>query len=199
MYLHAAELAIREASWRFDNDDACGEAASTAKYLAAEAAFFAADPGDADAWRLQVRPRVPRRTVLARGTPHEDRSRQPGDDLQLHQRRCSACRSRIDRVVSIVLKGVAMRATCAPRCPALPDDHRHADRGDLGREIGASTSRISRTTSSLRSVRRGCTHLVVFFRDQVLDSDRFLAAARRVGTPVDAFVPGIDGYPRSSP
>ena len=42
MYLHAAELAIREASWRFDNDMPCGEA-DTAKYLAAEAAFFAAD------------------------------------------------------------------------------------------------------------------------------------------------------------
>ncbi len=43
MYLHAAELAIREASWRFDNDMPCAEAANTAKYLAAEAAFFAAD------------------------------------------------------------------------------------------------------------------------------------------------------------
>jgi acyl-CoA dehydrogenase len=43
MRLHAAELAVREASWRFDNDLPCGEAANTAKYLAAEAAFFAAD------------------------------------------------------------------------------------------------------------------------------------------------------------
>jgi acyl-CoA dehydrogenase len=43
MRLHAAELAIREASWRYDNDMACGEAANTAKYLAAEAGFFAAD------------------------------------------------------------------------------------------------------------------------------------------------------------
>lgn len=43
MQLHAAELAIREASWRFDNDLPCGEAANTAKYLAAEAAFFACD------------------------------------------------------------------------------------------------------------------------------------------------------------
>jgi acyl-CoA dehydrogenase len=43
MRLHAAELAIREASWRFDHDLPSGEAANTAKYLAAEAAFFAAD------------------------------------------------------------------------------------------------------------------------------------------------------------
>jgi acyl-CoA dehydrogenase len=43
MRLHAAELAVREASWRFDHDLPCGEAANTAKYLAADAAFFAAD------------------------------------------------------------------------------------------------------------------------------------------------------------
>ncbi|MBB32664.1 MAG: acyl-CoA dehydrogenase [Acidimicrobiaceae bacterium] len=43
MKLHAAELAIREASWRYDNDLPCAEAANTAKYLAAEASFFAAD------------------------------------------------------------------------------------------------------------------------------------------------------------
>ena len=43
MKLHAAELAVREASWRFDQGLPCGEAANTAKYLAAEAAFFACD------------------------------------------------------------------------------------------------------------------------------------------------------------
>lgn len=43
MKLHVAELAVREASWRFDNNLPCGEAANTAKYLAADAAFFAAD------------------------------------------------------------------------------------------------------------------------------------------------------------
>ena len=43
MRLHAAELVIREASWRFDNGLPSGEAANTAKYLAAEAAFFACD------------------------------------------------------------------------------------------------------------------------------------------------------------
>ena len=43
MKLHAVELAIREASWKFDQGLACGEAANTAKYLAAEASFFACD------------------------------------------------------------------------------------------------------------------------------------------------------------
>jgi acyl-CoA dehydrogenase len=43
MRLHAAELAIREASWRFDQGLPCGEAANTAKYLASDAGFFAAD------------------------------------------------------------------------------------------------------------------------------------------------------------
>jgi acyl-CoA dehydrogenase len=41
--LHAAELAIREASWRYDNGLPCGKEANMAKYLAAEAGFFAAD------------------------------------------------------------------------------------------------------------------------------------------------------------
>jgi len=43
MQLHAAELAVREASWQFDNGMPGGEAANTAKYLAADAAFFACD------------------------------------------------------------------------------------------------------------------------------------------------------------
>jgi acyl-CoA dehydrogenase len=43
MQLHAAELAIREAAWRYDRGLPCGEAANTAKYLAAEAGYAAAD------------------------------------------------------------------------------------------------------------------------------------------------------------
>ena len=43
MRLHAAELAVREASWLYDQGRPCAEAANTAKYLAADAAFFAAD------------------------------------------------------------------------------------------------------------------------------------------------------------
>jgi acyl-CoA dehydrogenase len=43
MRLHAAELAVREASWRYDEGLPCGEHANTAKFLAAEAGHFAAD------------------------------------------------------------------------------------------------------------------------------------------------------------
>jgi acyl-CoA dehydrogenase len=43
MKLHAAELVIREASWCFDQGLPCAETANTAKYLAAEAAFFGCD------------------------------------------------------------------------------------------------------------------------------------------------------------
>jgi acyl-CoA dehydrogenase len=41
--LHGAELAIREASWRYDQGLSCGEQANMAKWLAADAAYFAAD------------------------------------------------------------------------------------------------------------------------------------------------------------
>jgi acyl-CoA dehydrogenase len=43
MRLRAAELAIREASWRYDHGLSCAEQANTAKWLAADAGYFAAD------------------------------------------------------------------------------------------------------------------------------------------------------------
>jgi acyl-CoA dehydrogenase len=41
--LNAAALVIREAAWRMDRNLPCGEHANTAKYLAADAGFKAAD------------------------------------------------------------------------------------------------------------------------------------------------------------
>lgn len=41
--LDAAELMLRKASWLYDNGQPCGREANTAKYLAAEAGFEAAD------------------------------------------------------------------------------------------------------------------------------------------------------------
>jgi acyl-CoA dehydrogenase len=41
--LAAAELAIRQAAWRIDNNEPSGEQANVAKFLAADAAFAAAD------------------------------------------------------------------------------------------------------------------------------------------------------------
>jgi len=43
MQLRAAGLMWREAAWRYDQGLDCGEQANTAKYLAAEASWFAAD------------------------------------------------------------------------------------------------------------------------------------------------------------
>lgn len=43
MQLKAAYLMMREAAWRYDHDLPCGEEANTAKHLAAEASYFAAD------------------------------------------------------------------------------------------------------------------------------------------------------------
>jgi acyl-CoA dehydrogenase len=43
MELNAALTMTRLAAWRYDNDLECGEEANTAKYLAAEASWFAAD------------------------------------------------------------------------------------------------------------------------------------------------------------
>ena len=42
-HLRAAELVVREASWRYDNGLPCGEQANLAKWLAAEAGHLAAD------------------------------------------------------------------------------------------------------------------------------------------------------------
>lgn len=42
-HLHAAELAVREASWRYDQGLSCGGSANMAKWLAADAAYLAAD------------------------------------------------------------------------------------------------------------------------------------------------------------
>jgi acyl-CoA dehydrogenase len=42
-HLHAAELVVREAGWRYDQGLPCGEHANLAKLLASDAAFTAAD------------------------------------------------------------------------------------------------------------------------------------------------------------
>lgn len=41
--LDAAELVVRKAAWLYDRGESCGREANIGKYLAAEAAFFAAD------------------------------------------------------------------------------------------------------------------------------------------------------------
>jgi taurine dioxygenase len=69
--------------------------------------------------------------------------------------------------------------------------------GALGAEIhGVDLARPldDATVSEIREA--WLAHLVVFFRDQELTPDAFLAFARRFGEPVEyPFVSGIDGYP----
>jgi len=69
--------------------------------------------------------------------------------------------------------------------------------GALGAEIdGVDLADLDdATVAAIRAA--WLEHLVVFFRDQTLDPDAFLAFARRMGEPVEyPFVRGIDGYPQ---
>lgn len=69
--------------------------------------------------------------------------------------------------------------------------------GAIGAEvhgIDLSTTLADETIAALR--RALLDHLVIFFRDQDLPPARFLALARRFGTPIEyPFVKGIDGFP----
>jgi taurine dioxygenase len=71
----------------------------------------------------------------------------------------------------------------------------------LGGAIGAEISGVDLTADlddeTVAAIRRAwLDHLVVFFRDQNLSLDAFIAFARRLGEPVEyPFVKGIDGYP----
>ena len=69
--------------------------------------------------------------------------------------------------------------------------------GSIGAEIGDVDLSADLDDEVVAEIRRAwLEHLVVFFRDQPLECDRFLAVARRFGTPVEyPFVPGLDGYP----
>ncbi len=69
--------------------------------------------------------------------------------------------------------------------------------GALGAEIGGVDLAAGFDDDTLAEIRRAwLTHLVVFFREQELEPDAFLAFARRIGKPIEyPFVKGIDGYP----
>ncbi len=68
--------------------------------------------------------------------------------------------------------------------------------GALGAEI-SGVDLADLTDEVVAEIRRAwLAHLVVFFRDQTLDNDAFLAFAEHIGEPVGyPFVKGIDGYP----
>ena len=69
--------------------------------------------------------------------------------------------------------------------------------GALGAEIGGVDLAADLSGEVVAEIRRAwLDHVVVFFRDQTLAPDEFLAFARRLGEPVEyPFVKGIDGYP----
>jgi taurine dioxygenase len=69
--------------------------------------------------------------------------------------------------------------------------------GALGAEISGVDLAADLPDATVAEIRRAwLEHLVVFFRDQVLDPTAFLAFARRIGEPVEyPFVTGIEGFP----
>jgi taurine dioxygenase len=69
--------------------------------------------------------------------------------------------------------------------------------GACGAEIGGVDLAAPLGDAAIAEIRRAwLAHLVVFFRDQRLGPDEFLAFARRIGEPVEyPFVKGIEGYP----
>jgi taurine dioxygenase len=69
--------------------------------------------------------------------------------------------------------------------------------GALGAEVTGVDLRNELPDEVVSEIRRAwLDHLVVFFRDQPLGPDEFLAFAGRIGKPVEyPFVKGIDGYP----
>jgi taurine dioxygenase len=69
--------------------------------------------------------------------------------------------------------------------------------GALGAEIHGVDLPAELDSGTVAAIRRALLdHLVIFFRDQELPPERFLAFARRLGTPVEyPLVKGIDGFP----
>jgi taurine dioxygenase len=72
--------------------------------------------------------------------------------------------------------------------------------GALGAEIFGVDLRDSRPDLIAAIRAAWLTHLVVFFRDQALSADQFLALARAFGEPIEyPFVKGFEGYPQITP
>jgi len=69
--------------------------------------------------------------------------------------------------------------------------------GAMGAELLGVNLAADLPDTTIEAIRQAMLdHLAIFFRDQDLPSDRFIALARRLGTPVEyPFVKGIEGYP----
>jgi len=84
----------------------------------------------------------------------------------------------------------------------MPDATKHSLQvtpvgGGLGAEVGGVDLSAPLADDVVAEIRRAwLEHLVVFFREQFLSSEQFLAFAHRIGEPVEyPFVKGIDGFP----
>jgi alpha-ketoglutarate-dependent taurine dioxygenase len=69
--------------------------------------------------------------------------------------------------------------------------------GALGAELHGVDLSAELSAATVGALRQALLdHCVIFFRDQDLPPDRFLALARRFGTPVEyPFLKGIEGFP----
>ncbi|MCB2059218.1 MAG: TauD/TfdA family dioxygenase [Novosphingobium sp.] len=69
--------------------------------------------------------------------------------------------------------------------------------GALGAEIGGVDLRRTLDAETVGTIRQALLdHLVIFFRDQELAPDAYMAFARAFGTPIEyPLVKGIEGYP----
>ncbi|HTI82750.1 MAG TPA: TauD/TfdA family dioxygenase [Acetobacteraceae bacterium] len=69
--------------------------------------------------------------------------------------------------------------------------------GAIGAELHGIDLSTNLPDGTIAAIRQALLdHLVIFFRDQDLPPARFLALARRLGTPIEyPFVKGIDGFP----
>ena len=82
----------------------------------------------------------------------------------------------------------------------MTDTYRTIKVAPLAGAIGAEISGVDLAhvdADTIAEIRAAwLAHLVIFFRDQVLGLDEFLAFARQIGEPVEyPFVKGIEGYP----
>ena len=73
--------------------------------------------------------------------------------------------------------------------------------GALGAEIAGIDLAQDLDDGAIAAIRRAwLDHLVIFFRDQNLSPERFLAFARHFGEPVEyPFINGIEGFPLITP
>ena len=69
--------------------------------------------------------------------------------------------------------------------------------GALGAELPGIDLSAELSDETITAIRQALLeHLVIFFRDQTLPADRFMALARRFGTPIEyPFLNGIEGFP----